>query len=102
MFINAYIIIGAANLLVTCLAFHIITINSTNPLHICPIVFSIRLHDYGTHFLRLVDVHLHWVRFVLVCRHISGQSHSRHRFLPYQYSWMVPDVTFFSDLGLWP
>ena len=39
---GAYIILGAATLLVICLAFHIITIDSTNPLHICPIVFSIR------------------------------------------------------------
>ena len=55
---GAYIILGAANLLVICLAFHI-TIDSTHPLHICPIVFSIQLHDYGTGFLRFVDVLLH-------------------------------------------
>ena len=88
-----------ANLLIICLAFHIITIDSTNPLHICPIVFSIWLHDCGTHFLRLVDVHLHWVRFVLIWRHISGRSHSHHSFLLYEYSWLVPDQ--FSDNGLW-
>ena len=64
--IGAYIKLGAANLLVICLAYHIITINSTNPLHICPIVISIRLHGCGTHFLRLVDVRLLWVRFVLI------------------------------------
>ena len=64
--IGAYIILGAANLLVICLAFHIITINSTNPLHICPIVFSIQLHDYKTPFLRLVDVLVHLVRFMLI------------------------------------
>ena len=47
----------APHMLVICLiAFHIITINSTNPLRICPIVFSIQLHDCGTHFLRLVVV----------------------------------------------
>ena len=64
--IGAYIILVTANLLVICLAFHIITRNSTNPLYICPIVISIQLYDYGTHFLRLVDVHLHWVCFVLI------------------------------------
>ena len=64
--IGAYIILGALNLLIICLAFHVITINNTNPLRFCSIVFSIQLHDYGTHFLRLVDVLLHWVRFVLI------------------------------------
>ena len=43
-----------------------IIISSTSPLHICPIVFSIRPHDCGTHFLRLVDVRLQWVHFELV------------------------------------
>ena len=57
-YIGAYIILDTVNVLVICLTFHIITINSTNPLRICPIVFSIQLHDYGTHFLRLVDVRL--------------------------------------------
>ena len=97
--IGAYILLGTANLLVICLAFHIITINSTNTLHNCNIVFSIQLHDCGTHFLRFVDVHLHWVRFVLIWRHISGRSQSRHSFLLYKYFWLVPDL--FSDHGLW-
>ena len=33
--------------------------------------FSVQLQNCGTHFLRLVDVHLHWVRIVLCSRHIS-------------------------------
>ena len=46
--IGAYIILGAANLLVICLAFHTISVNSTNPLHIGPIVFSIRLRLWNS------------------------------------------------------
>ena len=49
-------------------------------------------HNCETHFLRLVHVHLRWVRFVLIWRHISGRSHSRHSFLPYLYSWVAPDL----------
>ena len=68
MLIGAYIVLGATNMLVICLAVYIMTIKSTNPLTICAIVFflSIQLHDYGTHFLRPVDMLLHWVRFVLI------------------------------------
>ena len=40
--IGAYIILGAVNLLVICLAFHIITINSTNPLQILQLFFLFR------------------------------------------------------------
>ena len=53
---GAYIILGTANLLVTCWPFRIMTINGTNPLNIYLMVISIHPHDYGTHFLRLVDV----------------------------------------------
>ena len=77
---RAYIILGTANLLVICWPFHIMTINGTNPLNIHLIVISIQLHNYGTRFLRLADVLLRWVRFVLIWRHISGQSHFRHSF----------------------
>ena len=39
IFPEGFISTGAWNLLVICLAFRIVTINSTNPLRICPIVF---------------------------------------------------------------
>ena len=77
---GAYIKLGTANLLVICWPFPIMTINGTNHLNIYLIVISIQPHDCGTHFLRLVDVLLHWVHFVLIWRHISGQSHIRHSF----------------------
>ena len=78
--VASLIILGTANLLVICWPFPIMTINGTSHLNIYLIVISIQPHDCGTHFLRLVDVLLHWVRFVLIWRHISGQSHIRHSF----------------------
>ena len=45
----------------------------------------------SVHFLRLVDVHLNWV-LLSSFEDISGQSHFRHSLLPYQYSWLVPDL----------
>ena len=66
------------------------TINGTNTFRIYLILFSIHLQDYGTHFLRLVDVLLHWVRFVLIWRHISGQSYFCHSFCHiYNPAWFL-------------
>ena len=86
--------LGAANLLVICLAFHIITINSTNPLHICPIVFFYSAPRLWNSFPETCQCASSLGSFRAHLKTHLWTKSFRHSFLLYPFSCLAPDPCF--------